>query len=390
MFLKKTYKYRLKLTRRTEALCYQFAGARRWVYNHGLAARKEAFEATGTSPSLFDQNNELVALKAKEETGWLKNMHSQVLQQALHDLDGAFQHFFRRVQKKEEKPGYPKFQCKGESDSFRYPQGVKINQDRVWLPKIGWVRFKKSREITGTIKQTTVLLEAGKWYVCFSCEIAQEVKSVVVGDLVGVDMGLESYAAFSTLTRDWKEENPRFLKSQLAHLRFLSRQLSQKVKRSKNYQKAKARLRVFHASIRHKREDFLHKLTTRLVKNHDGFAVETLNVKGLLQSGWKGMARSISDAGWRSFLGMLKYKCVAAGKSFTEVDRFFPSSQLCASCNGRYKLPLSQREYVCACGYRQDRDINAAKNIRAAGMSVLKACGAACISGSCEAGILRL
>src|ERR1700733_9880808 len=162
MIYKKTFKFCLKPTSAQLQMFANFSGASRWLYNYGLERKRKAYEEEKKRLSYYDLNNELPVLKEDEKTSWLKNIHSQVLQQALKDLDNAFQHFFRRVRLKEE-PGYPKFKAKGEHDSFRYPQGVKIQGDQIYLPKIGKVRFKKTREIEGKLKQTTIVREAEKW-----------------------------------------------------------------------------------------------------------------------------------------------------------------------------------------------------------------------------------
>src|ERR1700730_18357361 len=169
MLLKKGFKYRLDPTNGQRPLFAQFAGASRFLYNHGLERRKTLYEKEGKTITYFEQNNELVSLKRQESTAWLQDIHSQVLQQALKNLDNAFQHFFQNV-KAGKKPGFPRFKCKGIRDSFRYPQGVKVEKDKVYLPKIGWVRFRKSREMKGKIKQATILREGEHWYVSFSTE----------------------------------------------------------------------------------------------------------------------------------------------------------------------------------------------------------------------------
>ena len=171
MIIRKTFKYCLRPNRETSEFFARFAGSCRWVYNRGLEQRKRAWEEEKRSITLYRQNNELTNLKKQEETSWLKEVHSQILQQSLSDLDKAYAAFFSRVKSGTQAPGYPRFRCKGDGDSFRYPQGVKVSEDRVFLPKIGWVRFRKSREVEGCIKQTTVIREGDRWYVCFSCEI---------------------------------------------------------------------------------------------------------------------------------------------------------------------------------------------------------------------------
>ena len=368
----------------------QFAGACRWVYNRGLNKRNECWEQEKKSLSLYEQNNELVTLKKEEETSWLKTVHSQILQQALGDLDQAFKHFFRRV-KKGEVPGHPRFRCKGDRDSFRYPQGVKVEGDRVFLPKIGWIRFRKSREIEGCIKQTTISLNGGKWYISFSCELAKELPSFAEEpSVIGIDVGLENFAIIASDQGVEEEANPRFLRKELKHLSYLSKQLSKKKKGSQNRRKARDRLRSFHARIASKRRDFLHKLSTQLVKSHDVIAVEALKVKSLLENSPKRLARAISDAGWRQFLHFLKYKCEHLGKKLVEADRWFPSTKQCFQCQKRNDIALSDRIYNCSCGFSIHRDHNSALNLRAVGATVLKACGAASVRGSDETGILCL
>jgi putative transposase len=371
MIIRKAFRFRLCPNENQLQIFLRFVGACRWVYNRGLAERKLAWESAKQSISLFNQNKALTGLKEQEATSWLKEVHSQILQQSLHDLDQAFLHFFRRVKKKET-PGHPRFKCKGEKDSFRYPQGVKIQEDRVWLPKIGWIRFRKSREVQGDIKQTTVIKEGKHWYVCFSCEWTEvdQTSCAHEKNVVGIDLGLENFATIVSDTGFEEIPSPRFLRKGLSHLKYLSRQLSKKVKFSKNWCAAKAKLQIFHAKIRHSRLDFLHKLSTRLVKNHDVIAVENLKIQKLQQTSERSLARSIADAGWRQFLQMLKYKCAYAYKQLAEAEEFFPSTQLCSQCNCRNRITLSMRQYSCSCGFVIHRDRNAALNLQAVGMTV--------------------
>jgi putative transposase len=369
MIFTKTFKFRLNPSGTQTTLCAQFAGGARWIFNRGLDQRNQLWQTEKRSISLVDQNNELVLLKNDEKTPWLKKIHSQVLQQALHDLNEAFNHFFRRVKNKQT-PGYPRFRCKGEHDSFRYPQGVKIKENFVWLPKIGWVKFRKSREVEGKIKQTTVIREGRYWYVCFACEIARDQAKPSGEEAVGIDVGLEHFATIATETGITEIKSPSFLKKKLTKIRYLSRQLSKKKKMSRNRLKAKQALNTKHSVIKNQRRDFQHKLSTQLVKNHDKIVIESLAVKELLKEVPRNRARAMSDAGWRGFLQMLKYKCQEKGKQLLEVGRYFPSTKQCFRCKRRNEIPLEQREYSCSCGHRLHRDHNAALNLRAAGMSV--------------------
>jgi len=278
--------------------------------------------------------------------------------------------FFDRVKNKQT-PGYPQFRCKGENDSFRYPQGVKVEKGYAWLPKIGWVRFRKSREIEGEIKQTTVIKEGKFWYVCFACAITKDQEILESEeDIIGIDVGLEHFACIATETGIEEIKNPHFLKSRLSKIAYLSRQLSKKENKSKNRLKAKRNLSAEHARVKNQRKDWQHKLSTHLVKSHDKIVVESLAVKELLEKEPRARARGISDVGWRGFLQMLKYKCEEKSKKLLEVGRFFPSTKQCFGCKARNEISLDQREYSCSCGHRIHRDHNAALNLRAAGMSV--------------------
>ncbi len=381
MLLKKGFKYRLDPTDKQSQLFAQFAGACRFLYNRGLEQRKTAYEKEGKSVKYFEQNNELVSLKKQEATLWLKDVHSQVLQQSLKNLDTAFQNFFQNV-KTGKKPGFPRFKCKGVRDSFRYPQGIKVEGENVYLPKIGWVRFRKSREIEGEIKQTTILREGEHWYVSFSTE--REIVDPAPVPLqeertVGIDMGLKTFATMATGTANKPiyVSNPRFLTQYLPRLRVLARRLSKKVKFSKNWLKAKKQLSKLHTRIKRCREDFAHKLSTSVVKSHDIICVEGLRIANLLEKGTKSLSRSIADASWRFFLRCLEYKAKERGKHFVETGKFFPSTQTCSQCGARKNMKLSDREYRCdTCSMVVERDLNSAIVEKAAGMSVLKACGA--------------
>jgi len=377
MIIRKSFKYRLRPNRKQAELCSQFAGACRWIYNRGLDQRKEAWEKEHRSIGLYDQNIELVKLKADPKTAWLKEVHSQVLQQALGDLHSAYQHFFRRV-KNGEKPGYPRFRVRGERDSFRFPQGFKLSGERVYLPKIGWVRFRSSRPIEGEIKQVTVLREGDHWYVSFSCEIQAEDQPFATSpSTIGIDVGLENFAVIASELGIDEVSNPRFLQRDLSHLRYLSRQVSKKQKGSKSWKEAKRGLAAFHAKIRARRTDFLHKLSTQLVKSHDLIVVESLKIQSMLMNAPKSLARAISDAGWGQFLRFLHYKCEYFCKRLLEAGEWFPSTKQCHRCGSKQEMALSDRRYVCSCGVDIHRDHNSALLLRSVGTTGKKACGAA-------------
>lgn len=377
MIIRKAFRYRLKPGREQKHKLTNFAGACRFVYNRGLANRKEQYEKAGKSVSYYEQNVELTQLKKQEATCWLKDVHSQILQQSLQDLDKGFKRFFR-----EKDGGYPRFKCKGVRDSFRYPQGVKIDENKAYLPKIGWVTFIKSREIEGELKQTTISREGEHWYISFSCLIEiPDPKPVAIKEdkAIGIDVGLKTYATCAIGKKHTlvSIEPPKFYHKLLPRLRILQRRVSKKQKGSNNWKKAKKQLAKLHEKIKHARENFAHQLSTWIVKNHDVICVETLKIKTLLQAKHHKLARSISDAGWRQFLTYLKYKAQELGKHYVEAGEYYPSTQICSSCGNRQEMSLQTRRYSCkSCGLDIDRDYNSSIAIKAAGISVLKACGA--------------
>lgn len=375
MIAAKTFRYRLEPNAAQRQLFARFAGCCRFMFNQGLAARKASYEAEGKTLSYADQCKMLPELKKAEETAWLGEVHSQVLQQALKDLDSAYQHFFRRV-KNGESPGFPKFKKKGQKDAFRYPQGVKVEGGRVYLPKIGWVKYRDSRPAEGKILQATIKREGEHWFVSLACEVElPDPAPVAVTEdrAVGIDVGLKSFAVLSDGT---EIENPRFLRAALAKLKRAQRRLSRKAKRSNNWKRQVAKVVKLHIKVKNSRKDFAHKVSTAIVKNHDVIAVEDLNIKGMVKN--RHLSRAISDVGWGLFLDMLKYKAEWAGKHFVQIGRFEASSKTCSACGEKKPMPLSVRTYACGgCGTVIDRDWNASLNIRAAGLVVLNACGGA-------------
>lgn len=375
MIIAKTFRYRLEPCAPQRHLFARFAGCSRFVFNWGLAERKARYETEGKTLSYIDQCKRLPELKKAEETAWLGEIHSQVLQQALKDLDIAYRHFFRRV-KTGEAPGFPKFKKKGQKDAFRYPQGVKVEGGRVYLPKIGWVRYRDSRPVEGRILQATVKREGEHWFICLACEVDlpdTPPLSITKERAVGIDMGLKSFAFLSDGT---EIENPRFLMTVLAKLRRAQRLLSRKTKFSNNWKKQVAKVVKLHIRVKNARKDFAQKASTAIVKNHDVIAVEDLNINGMVKN--RHLSRAISDAGWRLFLAMLEYKAQWAGKHFVRIGRFEATSKTCSECGQKKPLPLSVRTYACGnCGMVMDRDWNASLNIRAAGLVVLNACGGA-------------
>ncbi len=381
----KTFKFRLKPNKEQKHLFAQFAGATRFVFNRALEQIKKASESGQKFPNYNDAASVLVRMKLNDETAWLKKIHSQVLQQSLMDLYNGINLFFtNRKNKKRRDIRFPKFKKKGHKASFRFPQSVQCEGGKVNLPKIGWVSYKNSRLIEGTIKQATIILQGEHWYVCIVCEIEIEIPEMHFSedDAVGIDVGISCYIA----TSDGETiPNPAYFYVLLDRLRYQSKALSRKKRFSRNWQKCRLKLQQLHIRIANLRKDFLHKISTILANSHGVLCVEDLHIKGMVKN--RKLARAISDAAWGKFYEFLRYKCEWLGKCFVKIDRFYPSSKLCSECGNKQDMPLDIRVFHCElCDLKIDRDTNASLNIRAAGLADLRACGAIRLNGCNEAG----
>lgn len=386
MIVQKTFRYRLEPTSEERQLFARFAGCCRFVFNQALAARKASYEQDGKALSFADQCKTLTELKKAEGTVWLGEIHSQVLQQTLKDLDAAYQHFFRRV-KKGETPGFPRFKKRGVKDSFRYPQGLKVQGGKVYLPKIGWVRYRDSRPVEGKILQATVKRDGDHWFVCLACEVEKPDPVHPATSAVGVDMGIASFATYSDGTQI--EPLGSFRKHE-ERLAVAQRKLSRKRKGSKNSRKLKAKVARLHAGIANARKDFLHKVSTTFCKNHAVIVIEDLNVRGMSGSAKgtaehpgrnvrakSGLNKSILDQGWGMFRLMLDYKARWLGGQVIAVNPA-NTSRTCLECGANdAENRKTQAAFKCVhCGHEAHADVNAAVNILRAGLAQL-ACLAA-------------
>jgi putative transposase len=360
MLTNKAFQYKLKPTAEQERLFGQYCGAVRWVYNEMLAERKRTYKATGKSPSKYTQMARLTKLKALPETVWLSGIYSQVLQEAIKQLQAAYDRFFKGLS------GYPKFKKrKNIGQSFSYPQGVKVEGSRVYLPKIGWVNYRDSRPVEGKIKRATVRHKASGWYVSLCCEVDMNppVPKRSPDGIIGVDLGLNDFVVTS---EGEHIPAPRFYRKAQRKLAKAQRALSRCKRGSKRRAKAVAKVARLHEKVANARADFLHKLSSRLVSENQGVIAEDLAIKGL---GRTRLAKSVHDAGWGEFLRQLDYKTLWQGKVFWCIDRFFPSTKLHAACGTLNEVSLSDRVFVCqGCGGIVNRDENAARNIRDQGI----------------------
>ena len=354
----------------------QLAGAMgccRWWYNYALNKSIETYKETGKSLSRNGLNALLPNLK--EEYEWLKTeVYSQSLQQTSLNLSRAFINFFEKRAK------FPRFKSKHGKQSVGFPQSVKIEGDKIRLPKIGWVKAVFERHYIGTIKTVTVAKDrTDKYFASIIYEVEACFVSGLGDKILGIDLGIKDFAIVNDGKKTSKYANPRQIKKHEKNLARKQKKLARKKLDSKSRQKAKNKVAKVHARISNSRQDFLHKLSRKLVNESKVVVVENLNVKGLVRN--HKLAKAISDCGWGMFVNFLNYKLEREDKKLVEIDRFFPSSHICPDClTQQPKMDLSVRSWTCvnsACNSHHDRDEAASKNIRAEGIRMLKSDGIA-------------
>ena len=367
------YKFELIVTGEQQRQMRRFSGACRFVYNKALALQKVRHEQGEKKLSAFELNNLLPQWKAVPETAWLADSPSQTLQQVLKDLDRAYKNFFAK------RADFPRFKKKGQSDSFRYPQGVKLEQgnNRLFLPKLGWLRYRNSRTVEGEIKNVTVSQVCGKWYVSIQTEREVEI-AVHQGDAIGIDMGI---ARFATLS-DGSFYEPRNSFKMLENaLRKAQQAMSRKVKFSNNWKKEKAKVQRVHAKIVNSRRDYLHKTSSDISKNHAMVCVEDLQVRNMSKSAAgsiekpgknvrakSGLNKSILDQGWAEFRRQLDYKLAWNGGHLIAVPPK-NTSRTCPCCGHISKdNRATQARFACVeCGFEENADVVGAINVLRAG-----------------------
>lgn len=375
----KAYRFRLEPTKNQACLMASIAGSTRFVFNHFLAIQKDLYQKRKdlNDPSIkflsYNQTSAILTqLKKEEVTLWLRNPPSQALQQSLMDLDKAIKGWLTK------RYGFPKFKKKGQHDSFRIPQLADNSLDQVNrvinLPKLGPVRYRKSREVIGTIKSATVSREGDNWYISILTEQEENLEPHPSTSAIGIDVGVKH---FITLSTGEHIDLPISLNKLIARTIVLQKQLSHKQKGSNNRRKALRRLSKAHARVRNTRLDFLHKVSTNIAKNHSYVVMEDLRVKDMMRSARgtreqpgknvkakSALNRSIAKQAWSTFRDLLAYKLKELNGELRLVDPRH-TSQTCPQClTTDRRNRRSQSKFQCvACGHTANADHNAALNI---------------------------
>lgn len=367
--MKLRYKYRLYPHPHQQVALAQAFGCARVVWNDALAKSQELY-ASGEKIGIYKLMN-LVITQAKqtEERSWLSQVHTNVLQQSIRDLDRAYHNWWASIsgRRKGRKFKAPKFKKRKNKQSIRFTgNSFKCIGEKVRFSKIGEIPIVWSRPLPSKPSSATILKDrSNRYFVLFVVEVEPELLPESLNK-IGLDLGLESLAVTSN---GEKFLPPKFLRKALKRIKKLQRNLSRKKKGSSRWEVSRIKLAKKHAYVADCRLDFLHKLSTKLINENQVIVLEDLNVSGMLKN--RRLAKSISDAGWRILRTLLEAKAVMYGRKVIVISRWFPSSQICSTCgHNDGKKELSVRSWVCShCGAEHDRDINAAQNILAAGLA---------------------
>ena len=378
MLKRQAFEFEIQPNEAQQRRIKQFCGCARFVFNKALDGQKQAYEAdNNTTFSYTKIANQLP--QWKKTFTWLKDCHSQVLQQSLKDLERAYCNFF------EKRANFPRFKKKGIKERIRFPQGCKLEQhnSRLYLPKIGWVRYRNSRNVVGEIKNVTVRQKCGRFYVSIQTECEDEIAKHQGGE-IGIDMGI---VRFATLSNGEYFEPLNAFKTYKGKLAKLQRQLKNKIKFSKNWQKLQAKIAKLHHKIANCRKDFLHKISTTISKNHAMIYVEDLQVSNMSKSAKgtveapganvaqkSGLNRAILDQSWSEFRRQLDYKSQWQGGALVVVPPH-NTSRTCPCCGHTDKENRpTQAKFECVeCGHTENADVVGAINILERGRATVQA-----------------
>lgn len=353
----KARKYRIFPNSSQKELIHKHCGSVRFLYNLALETKTMAYLGSNVNLSRYDLQKQVVNLK--KELPWLKETNSQSLQVALLDLDTAYSNFFKG------RADFPKFKKKSNRGSFNVPQNVIIDSDLLIIPKFKeGIKIKLHRNLIGAVKQATIsFTPTGNYFVSILCETGEDVPSkpkVTEEASIGIDLGIKDFAVTS---EGEVIENPKFLRNSIQRLKVLQRRASKKQKGSSNRKKASERVAVLHEKITNQRQDFLHKTSTKIIRENQTICLETLAVKNMMKN--HKLAQAISDVSWSEFNRMIEYKAEWYGVNILRIGRFAPSSKTCECGSINKELKLSDRIWECkSCGRVNERDFLAARNIK--------------------------
>jgi putative transposase len=365
MEVKRAYRFRFYPTPEQELILARTFGCARFAYNYMLRQRTDAWMQRQERMGYHETSAALTALKKQPEYAWLNEVSSVPVQQALRHLQTAFANFFAKRNR------YPQFKRKDAAQSAEYTTSAfKWDGQSLKLAKMDApLDVRWSRQIPKAAKLTTVTVSkdtAGRYFVSLLCDDAVAAKPKAAGK-VGIDLGLTHFAILST---GEKVASPKTFRKNEAKLAKLQRRLAKKTKGSNNRRKAKLKVAKLHAKVADSRRDFLHKLSTRLINENQVIAIESLSVSNMQKN--RCLSKSIGDAGWSEFVRQLEYKAQWYGRELVGIDKWYPSSKRCSDCGyTAAKMPLNVRQWTCLeCGSNHDRDVNAARNVLAAGLAV--------------------
>lgn len=367
MVVLKTFKYRMYPTKEQAVLIAKHFGSKRFIFNYFLNERKTSYLTNKKKLNYYDNAKSLTTLKRQDQYIWLKEVNSQTLQAALRDLDTAYNKFFSKRNR------FPKFKSKRNQQSFRVPQAVKYSKGKLTIPKFKKpIKVREDRPLTGKILFATISRNpSGKYFAAITVE-TEHTSYAATKEQIGVDLGIKNLVICSN---GKTYPNIKTTKKYAKQLAYEQRQLSKKTKGSNNRSRQRIKVAKVHEKISNIRHNHLHQTSSCIVRENQTICAESLTVMNMMKNHC--LAKAIADVSWGELLRQLQYKSEWNGRTFIQVNRFFPSSKTCNKCKFIHEgLTLNNRSWVCSqCKAELDRDINAAKNILEQGLTIYSGCG---------------
>lgn len=364
----RAHKIKINPTPEQEQWLLRACGVARFAFNWGLAEWTRQYEA-GEKPSAYTLQKQFNAIK-KEQFPWVYDVSKTAVDTGFRNLDKAFKNFFRRCKNGDEKKGYPKFKSrKNKHQSFTLdgvrikPSGYEVKIERLQTP----VNMTQQLRLSGRVTSATVSTDGSQWFISFNVDITPPENYLHPKESVGIDLGIKTLA---TLSNGERFDNQKPLRSEIRKVKRLNRKLSRRQQGSGRWKAAKREQAKLHRQIANRRLDHSHKMTTEIAKTYRVVGMENLNVAGMIKN--HKLSLSISDAAFGEIQRQTRYKTEWYGGEFVEIGRWFPSSKLCPACGAiKSDLKLSDRVFICECGFKKDRDWNAAENIETEALRIV-------------------